>query len=91
MLGFYAESYRVRYGWTGAALHDPCTIAHLLDPTLFTVVPMHVTVDTNEGPNFGRTTCDARRLGGHPPNVDVAVKADADRFFDLLASALARY
>ncbi|WP_203935226.1 nucleoside hydrolase [Virgisporangium ochraceum] len=91
MLGFYLESYRVRYGWTGAALHDPCTIAHLLDPTLFTVVPMHVTVDTNEGPNFGRTTCDARRLGGQPPNVDVAVDADADRFFDLLAGALARY
>ncbi|GAA0899681.1 nucleoside hydrolase [Virgisporangium aurantiacum] len=91
MLGFYAESYRATYGWPGAALHDPCTIAHLLDPTLFTLRPMHVSVDTNEGQNFGRTTCDARRLTGRSANVDVAVTADADRFFDLLTTALAQY
>jgi purine nucleosidase len=91
MLGFYAESYRTIYGWPSAAMHDPCTIAYLLDPTLFTVWPMHVTVDTNEGQNFGRTTCDVRRLTGRAPNVDVAVEADADRFFELLATTLARY
>jgi purine nucleosidase len=91
MLGFYADTYRATYGWPGAALHDPCTIAYLLDPTLFTVWPMHVSVDTNEGQNFGRTTCDARRLSGRSANVDVAVEADADRFFELLTTALARY
>jgi purine nucleosidase len=91
MLGFYTEAYRTNYGWPGAALHDPCTIAYLLDPTLFVLRPMHVTADTNEGQNFGRTTCDARRLAGQPPNVDVAVEADADRIFALLTARLARY
>jgi purine nucleosidase len=91
MLGFYAEAYRTNYGWPGAAMHDPCTIAYLLDPALFRLWPMHVTVDTNEGPNFGRTTCDARRLTGRAPNVDVAVEADAERFFEVLTTALARY
>lgn len=91
MLSFYAESYRSIYGWPGAAMHDPCTVAYLLDPTLFTVEPMHVTVDTNEGPNFGRTTCDARRLTGRSPNVDVAVSADSEGFFALLTTGLSRY
>jgi purine nucleosidase len=91
LLDYYAEAYRTTYGWPGAALHDPCTIAYLLDPTLFVLRPMHVTADTNEGQNFGRTTCDAHRLTGRPPNVDVAVEADADRIFALLTTRLARY
>lgn len=91
MLAFYAESYRTEYGWPGAAMHDPCTIAYLVDPALFTLWPMHVTVDTNEGPNFGRTTCDARRTTGRAPNAEVAYEADPDGFFDLLTKALSAY
>lgn len=88
MLEHFSGAYRDIYGWPGAALHDPCTIAYLVDPTLFDVRPMHVAVDTNEGPNFGRTTADPRGLTGEPANVEVAVTADADGVFALLTARL---
>jgi purine nucleosidase len=91
MLEHFSGAYRDIYGWPGAALHDPCTIAYLLDPTLFTTCPMHVAIDTDEGANFGRTTCDLRNLTGEPPNVRVALNADHDRVFSLLTAHLGKF
>lgn len=42
MIGFFESVYVDRYGFAGAALHDPCTIAYLLRPDLFSFVDMHV-------------------------------------------------
>ena len=91
LLEVYKVPYKKNYGWDGAAVHDMCAIAYLVDPTLFTVRPMGVVVDVNEGPSFGRTVCDARRRDPHWPIVDVALNVDADRLFDLLAERIARY
>jgi len=91
LLEVYKVPYQKNYGWDGAAVHDMCAIAHLIDPTLFMVRPMGVVVDTNEGPNFGRTVCDPRRRDPSWPTVDVALNVDADRLFALLTERIARY
>ena len=83
--GEYVERYRF-----GAAMHDPCTIAYLLDPSIFTFRRMHVDVDTNTGISFGRTVHDIWNWSGQPQNVEVAMIADAPRFFQLLRACLAR-
>ncbi len=90
MLAFFQAVYVERYGFAGAALHDPCTIAYLLQPDIFTLRTMHVDVETNAGLSFGRTVHDIWGLTGKPKNTLVATKADAGRFFDLLRSCLAR-
>jgi purine nucleosidase len=72
-------------------LHDPCVIAYLIQPGLFKLKSMHVEIDCSDGPSFGRTVCDIWGVTDKPKNCDVALEADADGFFELLTSRLARY
>ncbi len=88
MIGFFESVYVKRYGFAGAALHDPCTIAFLLQPQLFQMKAMHVEVDTNLGLNFGRTVSDIWGLTGRTKNVNLAMDVDSGGFFDLLRSRL---
>jgi purine nucleosidase len=88
LLEFFKRAYHKRYGFAGPALHDPCTIAYLIKPELFTVQAMNVEVDVIPGPSFGRTVCDQWEVTGKPTNCDVALTADADGFFDLLVERL---
>lgn len=90
MIDFFRTVYVDRYGFAGAALHDPCTIAWLLRPDIFEFRDMHVDVETNEGLNFGRTVCDMWGLTEKPKTVSVAMAAKPEAFFDLLRERLAR-
>ena len=87
---FFKLAYQRRYGFAGPALHDPCTIAYLLEPGLFGVQAMHVEIDITDGPSFGRTVCDRWNATGKPANADVALTANADAFFELLTERIAR-
>jgi purine nucleosidase len=84
--------YQRRFGWDGGAVHDLCTIAYLLEPDLFTFKEMTVRVDTNEGPNYGRTICDSRcRDRDMLPTVKVAQTTRPDELFALLAERITTY
>jgi purine nucleosidase len=92
MMEVHRPIYQARFGWDGGAVHDLCAIAWALRPELFSLKPMTVRVDTNEGPNFGRTICDSRcRESDVLPTVQVAYDARADDIFALLAQRLATY
>lgn len=90
----FMDDYLARLTARGRAhlgsLHDPCTVAYLLRPELFGVQEMLVEVDADEGPNFGRTTCDVTGVRGEDRNAGVAMTADADGVYALLAERLAR-
>jgi inosine-uridine nucleoside N-ribohydrolase len=77
-----------RLGGIGFALHDPCAVAWLLRPELFTARECPVTVDLVPGPNRGRTIIDRWGRTGLPPNVTVLETLDADGFFQLLGDRL---
>lgn len=90
MIGFFEAVYIERYGFRGAALHDPCTIAYLLRPDIFAFEAMHVSVETNAGLSFGRTVHDRWGLSEKPRNTQVATEADAALFFTTLRDCLGR-
>lgn len=90
LLTFYAGAYHRRYGLNGGALHDPLAVAAVLWPELLTWQTMHVDVDTQSGPNFGRTVCDLYGVTGQPANARVAVAVDERLFFERLLERLAR-
>lgn len=87
---FFEKVYREVYGFSGSALHDPCTIAWLLNPDLFETRKMRVDVDTNSGVSFGRTVHDIWNIGKQSCHTEVALNADADGFFGLLKHLFAK-
>ena len=90
LLEFFKLAYQKRYGYAGPALHDPCVIAYLIKPEVFTLEPLHVEIDDTNGASFGRTVVDVYRVTDKPANTNVALGVDADAYFGLIAERLAR-
>lgn len=74
----------------GAPLHDACTIAWLIDPTLFRGSRVAIRVETASPLTLGQTLPDWRSLWDHPANVEAFEDADAPRILDLLIDRLRR-
>jgi purine nucleosidase len=74
----------------GAPLHDPCTIAWLLQPELFMLRPCRIEVETGSTLTMGHTAVEFRLPEPDTATARWAVKADGQGVFDLLAESLAR-
>ncbi|MDL2409591.1 nucleoside hydrolase [Rhizobium calliandrae] len=68
-------------------LHDPCVIAWLLRPELFTGIEAFLEIDSSPGINQGRTVAcvGERHLAGTEPNCWIITGADCDGIFALLS------
>ena len=82
-LRFYMEFHSRYDHFYGAFVHDPLALATALDPSLVRTEAVTVDVELGGRLTTGETVADWRRVWGLPPNVDVAVEADAARFFEL--------
>ncbi|TCQ76848.1 pyrimidine-specific ribonucleoside hydrolase [Raoultella ornithinolytica] len=92
LLDFFMEYHKdAKWGFTGAPLHDPCTIAWLLKPELFTCAERWVGVETQGKYTQGMTVVDYYFLTGNQPNTTVLLDVDREGFVDLLAERLAFY
>ncbi len=89
LVDFFNRFDSERYAVDGAPLHDPCVIARLIDPTLFSGRACKVTIET-VGSSKGRTNVEWFPREHHEPNAMVIDAMDADRFFALLTERLAR-
>ena len=89
LLDFFNRFDKERYDAPGAPLHDPCTIAWLIDPSLFSGRACPVEIEL-ESRSVGRTLVDWWNNAKVTPNATVIRNVDATRFFDLLTSRLAR-
>jgi purine nucleosidase len=77
-------------GATGAPLHDPCVIAYLLAPELFTLKPCSIRVETTSDLTRGHTAIEFRPdYWGAAYNARWVTHIDADEIFDLLEAAFA--
>ncbi len=78
------------YAQDDPCLHDPCVIAYLIDPDLFSGVDALLEVDCAAGPDFGRTVAavSARHLQGRQPNCRVVTDGDVDGIFALVENKL---
>ena len=92
LLDFFMEYHKAeKWGFHGAPLHDPSTIAWLLKPEMFTTVDRWVGVETQGKYTQGMTVVDYYSLTGNKPNTTVMVDIDREAFVDLLAERLAYY
>ena len=84
LLDFFLEYHKdEKWGFVGAPLHDPCTIAWLLKPEMFTTVERWVGVETQGKYTQGMTVVDFYNLTGKQPNATVMLDVDRQAFVDL--------
>lgn len=89
-LDFFERFDVQKYGSEGGPLHDPCVIAWLLKPDLFTGRSCNVEIETQAELTQGMTVIDWWGVTDRPKNAFVLGGIDADGYFDLIAAAIAR-
>ena len=88
MLSFSERFDLAKYGWNGAPLHDPCTIAFLLKPELFEGRQINVSIEVQSELTRGMTVADFWQITDKPRNVFFLSGVDADGFYALLIGAV---
>lgn len=91
MLSFFHRHDTKKYGSEGAPLHDPCTVAWLLEPELFKTKMCNVSIETTSELTMGHTAVDFWHVTDRPHNADWTYAVDADGFYELLTGRLARF
>ena len=87
---FFERFDKEKYGSNGAPLHDPCVIAYLIRPDLFTGRQINVEIETLSELTMGMTVADWWGVTGRPANALFVGDVDADGFFGLLTERIAR-
>ncbi len=87
---FFERFDTAKYGSQGAPLHDPCVIAYLLRPELFTGRHIHVAIELEGRHTLGMTVADWWRVTDHAPNAMFIGGVDRDGFFALLTERIGR-
>lgn len=91
MLDFFNRHDTKKYKYMGAPLHDPCTVAYLLRPDIFEGKLCNVSVETQSELTMGNTAVDFWHVTDRPKNSNWIHAVDADAFYELLTSRLARF
>lgn len=87
---FFERFDMEKYGSDGAPLHDPCTVAWILRPDLFTGRHINVEIETASALTLGMTVADWWGITARPRNAFFVGGIDADGFYALLTERLGR-
>ncbi|MGA0826425.1 MAG: nucleoside hydrolase [Gemmobacter sp.] len=87
---FFERFDKEKYGAEGAPLHDPCTIAWLIRPELFTGRHINVEIELEGRHTTGMTVADWWRVSGRGANALFMGGVDDAGFYALLTERLAR-
>ena len=91
LMKFFNKTQKEVFNLDGGPLHDPVTIASLIDPTLVHFEFVNTEIDTYPSISYGRTNCDIPGYLGKEKNSFVATSINVDRFFDIIEEALKSY
>ncbi|XMB72057.1 nucleoside hydrolase [Mycoplasmatota bacterium WC30] len=79
------------FGLAGGPLHDPVTIAYLLDSSVLNLKYVHCDIDISHGSSYGRTNCDIFDYMHLEKNTYVATAIDVDKFWNIIETSLKKY
>ena len=91
LMGHFCKSQKEVFGWEGGPLHDPITIAYLIDPTVLTTKPMNAEIDIRSVQSYGRTNCDYFNYQKREPTADVGIDINVEKFWDIVEDGLRLY
>lgn len=87
---FFERFDKDKYGSPGAPLHDPCVIAYLISPELFSGRHVNVEIETQSELTRGMTVADWWGVTDRAPNAMFMGDVDPAGFFDLLIDRIGR-
>lgn len=87
---FFERFDMAKYGSEGAPLHDPCTIAWLIRPELFSGKHINVEIEVNSPLTRGMTVADWWGVTDRAPNALFIREIDAEGFYALLTERIGR-
>ena len=90
MLEFFERFDERKYGTDGGPLHDPCVIAWLIEPKLFSGRHCNVMVETVSELTMGMTVADWWGVTKRPKNATYMRDVDHEAFFELLIERIGR-
>lgn len=88
LLDFFSKTYNKVFGFEAAPIHDACTIAYLIDPSVFTLKKAHVDIETKGEFTYGMTVVN---YSGKNKNVQFAEGLNRQAFWSLFDKALKSY
>ncbi|KPP87261.1 MAG: purine nucleosidase IunH [Rhodobacteraceae bacterium HLUCCA08] len=90
LVDFFERYDEAKYGHEGAPLHDPCTIAWLLAPDLFSGRFINVEIEVRSDLTRGMSVADWWGVTDRAPNALFIGDVDAAGFYALLADRIGR-
>jgi purine nucleosidase len=87
---FFERFDMAKYGSEGAPLHDPCVIAYLIRPDIFSGRLINVEIETGSELTLGMTVADWWGITDRKKNALFMGSLDSGAFYMLLAERLAR-
>ncbi|MDP3894781.1 nucleoside hydrolase [Nocardioides sp.] len=90
-MGFFGGSYNRIWEFEAPPVHDPCTIAAIIDPSVIEWREAFVVTELDGTWTRGTTVVDLfRRYPDQAANVSVAMTLDVERYWDLVLNSLDR-
>lgn len=92
LMDFFRKTYQDNQDFIDPPVHDPCTVAYLIDPSVVKTRRCPVDVELHGELTLGMTVADFR--GSEPSaeecHTQVATELDFDKFWDLVTDAIER-
>jgi len=88
LMKVFNENQKKVFGFPGGPLHDPVTIAYLIEPSLLTIKHMHCSIDISHGPSYGRTNCDVFDYQHNAFNTYVATDINVNKFWKIIEDTM---
>ena len=88
LLELFCSGYNAFEGMPDGPLHDPITVAMVIDPAVASTVETRIDVELQGTETRGATCVDLLDIFKRPKNATVAIDLDVDRFWSLVESAV---
>lgn len=88
LLEFFCSTYNAFENMPDGPLHDPITVAMLIDQSVATTTRTRIDVEVQGVETRGATCVDLLNFLKRPANATVALDLDVDRFWDLIEDAV---
>lgn len=91
LLVFFRQTYKDVFDFEHPPVHDVCSVAYCIDPTVFNCKKLRVDIETRGDFTYGMTVVDTLGVTHKETNVNFALGLDHGKFWNMLYQTLGNY